>query len=114
MLSEQAAAFLDVRRHGFARVAVCIPEVRIAEPSFNADAHLRQLEAAHQAGAQYAVCPELGLSAYSCGDLFFQDTLLRQSLLALETVAKASARWNLILSVGIPLAVGERHAKVAG
>jgi len=105
VLSEQAAAFLDVRRHGFARVAVCIPEVRIAEPSFNADAHLRQLEAAHQAGAQYAVCPELGLSAYSCGDLFFQDTLLRQSLLALETVAKASARWNLILSVGIPLAV---------
>jgi len=97
--------FLDVRRHGFARVAVCVPEVSVANPDFNAAAHLVQLEKAHAAGAHYALCPELGLSAYSCGDLFFQDTLLQHCLAALQRVARESAVWNMILSVGLPLVV---------
>jgi NAD+ synthase (glutamine-hydrolysing) len=97
--------FLDIRRHGFARVAVCVPEVRVADPAFNAAAHLRVLSRAHEAGAQYAVCPELGLSAYTCGDLFFQETLLRAVLESLGRVAAETATWDMALSVGAPLAV---------
>jgi NAD+ synthase (glutamine-hydrolysing) len=97
--------FLDVRPHGFVRVAVCVPEGRVGDPVFNAAAHLQQLENVHRAGAHYAVCPELGLSGYSCGDLFFQDTLLRASAEALRTLATATASWNLVLSVGVPLVV---------
>jgi len=97
--------FLDVRRHGFARVAVCVPEVRVADPVFNLEAHLRLLEHVHARGAHYAACPELGLSAYTCGDLFFQDTLLRGVVEALARLAEATASWNLAFSVGLPLAV---------
>src|SRR5438093_2891332 len=95
--------FLDVRSHGFARVAVCVPEVRVADPAFNAEAHLRLLEQVHRDGAHYALCPELGLSAYSCADLFFQETLLAAALAALGRVAEATAEWNLIVSVGMRL-----------
>ncbi len=97
--------FLDVRTHGFARVAVCVPPVRVADPLFNAGAHLTLLDAAQRAGAHYALCPELGLSAYTCGDLFFQDTLLRGVRDALAQVARATADWNLVFSVGAPLAL---------
>src|SRR5262249_59413801 len=97
--------FLDVRRHGFARVAVCVPEVRVADPAFNVDAHLRALAAVHSEGVRYAVCPELGLSAYSCGDLFFQEPLLRGVLEALARLARETAAWDLLVSVGAPLAV---------
>jgi len=97
--------FLDARQHGFARVAVCVPEVRVADPAFNATAHVKLLQSVHEAGAHYALCPELGLSAYSCGDLFFQDALLRAAHEALHTVAAASAAWNMIISVGVPLVV---------
>jgi NAD+ synthase (glutamine-hydrolysing) len=100
--------FLDVRGHGFARVAVCVPEVRVADPGFNAAAHLAQIEEAARRGAHYAVCPELGLSSYTCGDLFFQDVLLRQSLAALKSVASATAGMNLLISVGLPLVVRDR------
>lgn len=93
MMPAVEAAFLDVRRHGFARVAVCVPEVRVADPAFNAEAHVRALAGVHQAGAQYAVCPELGVSAYSCGDLFFQEPLLRGVLDGLEHLARATAGW---------------------
>ncbi len=101
------ADFLDARAHGLVRLAVCVPEVRIADPSFNATAHVKLLESVHEAGAHYALCPELGLSAYSCGDLFFQDTLLRQTRDALWMVAAASASWNLLISVGLPLVVDD-------
>lgn len=99
------ADFLDVRRHGFVRLAVCVPEMRVADPAFNATAHLAQLGAVHKAGAHYAVCPELGLTAYSCGDLFFQEPLLRAAEQALHAVASATKAWNMIVSVGLPLAV---------
>ncbi len=95
--------FTDVRAHGFARVAVCVPEVRVADPAYNADAHLRLLGRAHAAGVHYALCPELGLSGYSCGDLFFQEPLLTGALAALAEVARATAGWNLLVSVGVPL-----------
>lgn len=97
--------FLDVRSHGFVRVAVCVPEVRVADPAFNAEAHLRLLAQAQAAGAQYALCPELGLTAYSCGDLFFQEPLLAAAHAALARVALGTAEWNLLVSVGMPLVV---------
>ncbi|HEV7733543.1 MAG TPA: NAD(+) synthase, partial [Candidatus Binatia bacterium] len=99
------SAFLDVRRHGFARMAVCVPEVRVADPAFNADAHLRLLAQAHADGARYAVCPELGVSGYTCGDLFFQETLLRTVQEALARLATATAGWDLAVSVGAPVHV---------
>lgn len=97
--------FLDLRTHGFARVAVCVPPVRVADPAFNTAAHVQMLDSVHRAGAHYAVCPELGISAYSCGDLFFQDALLRGVRAGLEQLAAASADWNLLFTVGAPLAV---------
>ncbi|HKA29282.1 MAG TPA: NAD(+) synthase, partial [Candidatus Binatia bacterium] len=100
-----SSSFLDIRRHGFARVAVCVPEVRVADPAFNVEAHLAALGRVHAAGVQYAVCPELGLSAYSCGDLFFQEPLLRGVRAALDRLARETAAWDLLISVGAPLAV---------
>jgi NAD+ synthase (glutamine-hydrolysing) len=97
--------FLDLRTHGFARVAVCVPPVRVADPAFNAAAHVQMLDTVHRAGAHYAVCPELGISAYTCGDLFFQDALLRGVRAGLEQLAAATADWNLLFTVGAPLAV---------
>jgi NAD+ synthase (glutamine-hydrolysing) len=100
-----ARAFLDIRLHGFARVAVAIPEVRVADPAFNVAAHLRVLDAVRDAGAQYAVCPELGISGYSCADLFFQETLLAATRDGLARLAEATRDWPMAFSVGAPVAV---------
>ncbi|MFX6334828.1 nitrilase-related carbon-nitrogen hydrolase, partial [Acinetobacter baumannii] len=49
--------------------------------------------------------PELGLSAYSCEDLFQQRALLEASLQALQSVLQASLRIAPALIVGLPLKV---------
>ena len=62
--------------HGFARVAVCVPRVRVADPAHNTDATSRSPGGPTTRDAVLAVFPELGLSAYSNEDLFHQDALL--------------------------------------
>ena len=100
-----ARSFLDSRTHGFARMAVVMPEVRVADPAFNLAAHLRLLTRVRDAGAHYAVCPELGISGYTCGDLFFQETLLSATRDALGRLAEATRDWPMAFSVGAPIAV---------
>ncbi|TML10683.1 MAG: NAD(+) synthase [Actinobacteria bacterium] len=100
-------SFLDVRQHGFARVAVCVPPVRVADPLANAEAHVRFARRVHDEGARYAVFPELGLPGYTCGDLFFQRPLLDACLDALAVVARETASLDVMLSVGVPLVVDD-------
>ena len=74
---------------------VCVPVVRVADPVFNADAHLRSLSAAYGPGPSTRCVPSWDCAAYSCGDLFFQEALLRGSLDALAPSARATEEWNL-------------------
>ncbi len=98
--------FMNVLRHGFSRVAVVIPPVTLAEPAANAAAHAKALDAAYRDGACYALCPELGLTGYSCGDLFHSQLLLESAIDALGTLLVASHKWrDLLFSVGMPLMV---------
>jgi NAD+ synthase (glutamine-hydrolysing) len=100
-------SFLDVRRHGFARVAVCVPPVRVADPVANAEAHVRFARRVHDEGAHYAVFPELGVPGYTCGDLFFQRPLLDACLDALAILARETASFDLMFTVGVPLVVDD-------
>jgi NAD+ synthase (glutamine-hydrolysing) len=97
--------FLDVRRHGFARVAVCVPEVRVADPAFNAARTVELMEQAGNEQASLILVPELGLSAYACDDLFHQQALLEGAIEALRTVQQASAALPLVTVVGLPLQI---------
>lgn len=98
--------FLDIRNHGCKRAAVIVPRVHVADPAKNAEEHIEMLDAAYADGAQLAVCPELGLTGYSCKDLFRDETLLAAALEALETIRRRSERWpEMLVVVGMPLAV---------
>ena len=95
--------FDSLYTHGFARVAVCLPAVRVADPDFNLKA---TLELAGRAAAQHAavaVFPELGLSAYTNDDLFHQDALLEAVETALARLARQTASLAPLLLVGAPL-----------
>ena len=97
--------FFNLYRHGFARVAVAVPECRVADPGFNAERTIALAAQAAGEGAVLVSFPELGLSAYSCEDLFQQRALLDASLQALQQVVDASTALAPVLIVGLPLKV---------
>jgi NAD+ synthase (glutamine-hydrolysing) len=101
-------AFFNLYRHGFIRVAVGVPEVKVADPLFNTEKILELANEALKGKAIMCVFPELGLSAYSNEDLFHQETLLLCVRQCLYKIVKWSEGKNIILLVGAPLEVDER------
>lgn len=83
-------SYFNLYRHGFVRVAVATPAVQVADPSFNGAQTLALLREADERRALVALFPELGLTAYSCDDLFHQQALLDASLAALGELLAAS------------------------
>ena len=100
--------FFNLYSHGFARVAVGVPECRVADPAFNAAQTIALAQQAAQGGAVLAAFPELGLSAYTCDDLFHQKTLLDACEAALGQVVQATAELDIAIIVGAPLRVAHQ------
>jgi NAD+ synthase (glutamine-hydrolysing) len=97
------APFHSIYSHGFVRAAVCIPAVRVADPVYNLEHTLGLARQASDQHAAIALFPELGLSAYSCDDLFQQDALLEAVEEALGRLVLESAELTPVLLVGAPL-----------
>src|SRR4051794_38497161 len=95
--------FFNLYSHDFARVAVASPRCRVADPAFNVQETIRLATEAAGQGAVLAAFPELGLSAYSCDDLFHQRALLDAVEGALAQVVEASITLPIAMVVGAPL-----------
>jgi NAD+ synthase (glutamine-hydrolysing) len=120
---KKTSDFFNLYNHGFIRAAALVPELKVADVSFNTK---KTLDLAREAASQkaiFAIFPELGLSAYSNEDLFHQDAVLHSVHEALVTIKKSSEKINLIMTVGAPLQVDCRlfncavvfyHGKILG
>ena len=95
--------FHSIHSHGFVRVAVCVPHVRVADPSYNVERTLGLARRAAHEGAALALFPELGISAYSNEDLHLQDALLDGVEAAVARLAEESRDLAPLLLVGAPL-----------
>lgn len=95
-------------KDGFVSVACGTPPLRLADCDYNAEQTFTMMRLAEQAGAKVLVLPELGLTGYTCGDLFYQDALLRGAEQALATVLEATRNLEVVTAVGLPVRVKER------
>lgn len=84
-------------------MAAAVPVVRVGDCKFNLQQTQKLLSAAAKAGAEVIVFPELGLTGYTCADLFHQTLLLDQAEQALATLLKNTARLQLLCVVGMPV-----------
>ena len=97
--------FFNLYSHGFARLAVATPLVRVGDPQYNLDATVALMREAAREKAVLAVFPELGLSGYTCDDLFHQQALIDAAEEALSLLLKQTKNLPLAALVGLPVAV---------
>src|SRR2546421_4184012 len=97
--------FFTLYRQGFARLAVATPVVRVGDPQHTLEATVALMREAAREKAILAVFPELGLSAYSCEDLFHQQALLEGAEDALEELLARTRNLPLAALVGVPVAL---------
>lgn len=93
-------------KYGFVKVCAVTPEVKVADCRFNAAEIINSIEKAKE--AKVIVFPELAVTGYTCGDLFFQETLIREAEEAILTIADASKNVDSLVIVGAPVLVGHK------
>src|SRR3954464_8065940 len=96
--------FFNPYSHDFVRLAVATPLVRLGDPRYNVDATAELMQLAARDKVLLAVFPELGLSAYSCEDLFHQQALIDAAEAGLAALLQRTRTLPLAAFVGLPVA----------
>ncbi len=89
-------------RDGFVKIAAASPDLRPADPAFNADGIIKLACRAYDDGATIILFPELSIPGYTSADLFFQKTLQRASDSALDSILAATSSMDALVVVGYP------------
>ena len=110
-------------KHQFVRAAAASPELRVADPAYNAKIIIEIIKAQAKRGTEILAFPELSLCGYTCGDLLLNKTLTDGCLAALKRVAEATAGIKMLVFAGVPVvwqnklyncAAGISNGKVLG
>lgn len=100
-------------KDGFIKVAAVTPKIRVADPEYNRKKIMEKIEEAEKERAVVVVFPELCITGYTCGDLFFQEPLLEEAQEVLIQIAKDTAGKNMLVFVGLPIAYRGKLYNVA-
>ncbi len=95
--------------HGFLRVGAATPRLKVADPEFNLKEMLALVAQARERSCQVLVFPELALTGYTSGDLFFSlSTLVGGAERALEKLLRATHNDAMVIATGLPVFVEGR------
>ena len=92
----------------FYRVSAAVPDLKVADVSYNKDQMIRKINEAKENKANVIVFPELSLTGYTCGDLFFQQTLLANVRAAITDITEQTKEDDIIITFGAPLNINNQ------
>jgi NAD+ synthase (glutamine-hydrolysing) len=81
-------------KDGFIKVAAATPKIVVADTKHNVEKIKECVSLAAAMGVKLLVLPELCITGYTCGDLFYQETLLTAALDALIDIANFTGGEN--------------------
>ena len=88
---------------GFYRIATAVPSLRVADINYNLTEIKQLIHQAISNESAMLIFPELSLCGYTCGDLFYQETLLKACQTALLELVEQSRASDMIIVVGCPI-----------
>lgn len=91
--------------YGFVRVGAAVPKLEVANCKYNTQEILKLIKQANQENIKVLVFPELCLTAYTCGDLFFQQTLIDNSLTSLQYIIENTKYIDMVIALGLPISI---------
>lgn len=92
-----------MKENGFVRVGALVNKLSLGNAIENAKEISRQIKKAYEAGVEIIATPELSLTGYTCGDMFLQDKLVKDSIIGLEYVLSETKSLNIISIIGMPI-----------
>jgi len=99
--------------YGFVRVGAAVPLLKVADCTYNVEQTELLMQEAASRGVQMLCFPEMGITGYTCGDLFHQKILIEQAERALQSLLERTAGLSLLTLVGMPVRVENRLMNTA-
>lgn len=96
-------------KHGYMKVALATPKISIGNPLLNVEPILSILD---KQEASITVFPELSITGYTAGDLFFQSSFLTQAYQALEEIMNRTTYEGTYI-LGMPYSIHDCLYNVA-
>ena len=90
-------------KDGFIKIAAGTPEIKVADCGYNKESIVAMVKQAAEKGVKLLVLPELCVTGYTCGDLFFQPTLLDGAEKAVKEIAAETAALPMVFVIGAPV-----------
>lgn len=94
-----------MKEYGYIKVGAFVNKLHLGNPKENAKEIIKGITEGIKKEVAILLTPELSLTGYTCGDMFLQDKLLKESLNALEEIKTATKDKDIIVLVGIPLEI---------
>ncbi len=93
---------------GFVRVRATSTYVHVSSPLENVEGIIEAIEKAASDKVHVLVLPELSISGYTCGDLFRNGALLKNSLEAIRKILKETKEQDILFTLGAPFFKGNK------
>ena len=87
------------------RVACAVPDVEVADVDFNVAQMIEFIGNAKKENVDLLVFPELGITGYTCADLFLQQTLLKAALSGINKLAAETQGSTMVVAAGAPIMI---------
>ncbi|MBQ0104300.1 MAG: NAD(+) synthase [Prevotellaceae bacterium] len=95
-----------MNRFGYVRVATAIPQVKVADCTFNVQQIESLIAQAEGRGVSIICFPELCITSATAGDLMYQELLITGSENALFKLLDFTRSLNIVSIVGMPVRIG--------
>ena len=90
-------------KYGLIKVAAAVPAVRVADIEYNVLEMEKLITLADSQGVEIVCFPELGITGYSCQDLFKSQMLLSKAEEGLMMLMEFTRKLDIICVVGMPV-----------
>ncbi|ABK61272.1 NAD(+) synthase [Clostridium novyi] len=87
----------------FIRVASACPVVNVGDIKFNVENIKNCIDLALKENSKLVILPELSITAYTCADLFLNQTLIEKSMEGIKDICDFSLDKDILIAVGAPL-----------
>ncbi len=96
---------MNLSKYGFIRVTSASPALKVADLEFNTNEIINLIKKSIINKSQFILFPELSITGYTVGDLFFQDLLIENVIKSIKKIKNFSKDKDIIIIIGAPLKV---------
>ena len=94
---------MEMNNLDFIKVASACPKIKVGDVKYNIEQIKSLIDKALEQEVKVLVFPELSIPSYTCGDLFTNNTLLKECEKAILDLVDFSRNKDILISVGSPL-----------